>query len=82
MPLFNGAAEILYYTVSLFPELDDSLLTQLDTASAEMTTLEICDLTPNVLYNASVAAVNGVGESDVAPLIIAIIARGMPFLRE
>ncbi len=70
-PAFDGTAVILSYTIN-FSSLNST--TRNETAPSYATSQEICNLSPNVLYMATIVASNAVGESSGVDFVIFIEA--------
>lgn len=71
-PLFDGAAPLDAISITYYAM---SNVSQVRTAGND-TRLEICNLVPNEIYNASVVALTRVGSSEEVMFQIVIVASG------
>lgn len=63
IPEYDGAAELLNFELQVYPELNSSLVRTLQAGPGNATSIDVCDLVPNDVYNARITAINAVGPS-------------------
>lgn len=73
-PLFDGATPITSYTITYTHSL--TLVTINETLSGNTTSHDICGLSPNVVYNATIISTNAIGDSSPEPFEMLIEAIG------
>ena len=81
LPEFDGDANILFFTVTL--AIPPNILPntthpskRMEYASDNATSLDICGLVPNAIYNTTVTSHNAVGASTAEEIVIIIEAIG------
>ena len=75
-PLFDGAAPLDTISITYTSTSNASQVRTIRTDTGTGTELEICDLVPNEVYNASIVALNRVGPSEEVVFPIVIRASG------
>ena len=75
-PLYDGAAPLTMTTISYRSTSNSSLVENTVTSYGDETSLEICDLVPNEVYNAPIVALNDAGPSTGVNFTIAIETPG------
>ena len=64
IPEYDGSADLLDFELSVYPDYNSSLVRVFQAGSGEATTIDVCELVPNELYNATIVAINAVGASS------------------
>ena len=75
IPEYDGAAELLDFELQVYPQLNSSLVRTFRAGSGDATSIDVCDLIPNDVYNASITAINAVGPSTPVNFELLIVAR-------
>ena len=75
IPEHDGAAELLNYELQVYPQLNSSLVRTFLAGSGNATSIDVCDLVPNEVYNASITAINAIGPSTPVNFELLIVAR-------
>ena len=75
IPEYDGTAELLNFELEVYPQLNSSLVRILQTGLGNATSIDVCDLVPNEVYNASITAINAVGPSTPVNFELLIEAR-------
>lgn len=76
-PLYDGDAPLLYTQLQFIDTSNSSAIARnVVTESGAVEVVEVCDLTPNVVYSGSVWAVNRVGVSTSVEVELLISATG------
>ena len=75
-PLFDGGAPLDAISITYYSTSNRSQVETLRTESGTDTRLEICNLVPNEIYNASIVALTRVGSSEEVIFEIVIVASG------
>ena len=80
-PEYDGAAAITNFTITLtLPAhtLPNSTVSaeRVEITSANATSIDVCDLHPNAVYNATITSNNDVGSSRAEEFVIIIYATG------